>query len=215
MRQQRRYRARCPAGSDGARPLTAGMVGGTCFAAAARTGAKGVCRCRYGVHSSATPFAPPRKCTISRTLDAARSRSRSRPCIGIRSGESCARCAIRSAALVGREGLGCGGSRSPRRTVFPRRHTEIIGEFTTWPILPILQTMFRPGKVGEMTAILAGFRAAGCPARGSLRGRSGGTESRTARGATLPVPPLAQTSSSDCSAGRAVDWQDGPSKRIT
>ena len=24
-----------------------------------------------------------------------------------------------------------------------------------------------------------------------------------------------QTSSSDCSAGRAADWQDGPSKRIT
>ena len=29
------------------------------------------------------------------------------------------------------------------------------------------------------------------------------------------VPPLAQTSSSDCSAGMAVDWQDGPSKWIT
>jgi hypothetical protein len=35
------------------------------------------------------------------------------------------------------------------------------------------------------------------------------------RDATLPAPLLAQTSSSDCSAGSAVDWQDGPSKRIT
>ena len=54
------------------------------------------------------------------------------------------------ATLVDLGGHGCGGSRRPRRIPSPRRQTEIIGELATWPILPILQTMFG----GQFTAPL-------------------------------------------------------------
>ena len=47
---------------------------------------------------------------------------------------------------------GYGASRRPRRIRHPRRQTEIIEEIATWPILPILQTMFKK----EIRAIVAG-----------------------------------------------------------
>jgi hypothetical protein len=60
-------------------------------------------RSRSGEPSLATPCV------------AARSRSRSRRCIGIRSGESCARLPSRLGALADLGGPGSGGSRRPRR----------------------------------------------------------------------------------------------------
>jgi hypothetical protein len=39
-----------------------------------------------------------------------------------------------------------GGSRRLLRRSLPRRQIEIIGELATWPILPILQTMFGGAK---------------------------------------------------------------------
>ena len=56
------------------------------------------------------------------------------------------------AALIRRADRGCGGSRRPLRTSYPRRHTEIIAELGVLPMLPILQTMFKK----EIRAIVAG-----------------------------------------------------------
>jgi hypothetical protein len=38
--------------------------------------------------------------------------------------------------------------KEPAAEVCPGRKTEIIGELATWPILPILQTMFEAVEVG-------------------------------------------------------------------
>ena len=51
-----------------------------------------------------------------------------------------------------RKGRGCGGSRRPLRTSYPRCHAKIIGELAVLPMLPILQTMFKK----EIRAIVAG-----------------------------------------------------------
>ena len=95
----------------GPTPPRAGRPSPICFAAPTppATGAWVGFRSRSSEPSSTTPCAPPPRCTISRTLDAARSRSRSRRCIGIRSSESCARLPNRLATLVDLAARGCGG----------------------------------------------------------------------------------------------------------
>ena len=109
----------------GPTPPRAGRPTPTCFAVPTppATGAWVSFRSRSSEPSSTTPCAPPPRCTISRTLDAARSRSRSRRCIGIRSGESCARLPIRLGALADPADLGSGASRRSLRNAV--RHARL------------------------------------------------------------------------------------------
>ena len=109
-----------------------------------------------------------------------------RSCIGIRSGESCARLPIRSGALAGQGGRGCGGSRRPRRIGHPPHQTHFIGEIAKWPILPILQTMFG----GRFTAPLHPRTRATQPCR---HARSRCTETAEPRAA--------------CGRARATAWR--------
>jgi len=128
----------------GARPLTAGLGIPTCGGVPTplRTRVRAGCKPNSAEPSRKAPCLHRAKSMTGRLPVTGLAASLFRSCIGIRSGESCARLPIRSGALAGQGGRGCGGSRRPRRIGHPPHQTDIIGEIAKWPILPILQTMF-------------------------------------------------------------------------
>ena len=128
----------------GARPLTAGLGIPTCGGVPTPLGTRvrAGCKPNSAEPSRKAPCLHRAKSMTGRLPVTGLAASLFRSCIGIRSGESCARLPIRSGALAGQGGRGCGGSRRPRRIGHPPHQTDIIGEIAKWPILPILQTMF-------------------------------------------------------------------------
>jgi hypothetical protein len=160
----------------GARPLTAGLGIPTCGGVPTPLGTRvrAGCKPNSAEPSRKAPCLHRAKSMTGRLPVTGLAASLFRSCIGIRSGESCARLPIRSGALAGQGGRGCGGSRRPRRIGHPPHQTDIIGEIAKWPILPILQTMFG----GRFTAPLhprRGIMAAGVQPdaeRPRVRGRA-------------------------------------------
>jgi hypothetical protein len=104
------------------------------------------------------PYAPPPRCTISSTLDAARSKEP----IPTLHRYSVWRILREIAEPVGRS-RGPGRPwlwrlKAPAAEGHPPRQIEIIGEIATWPILPILQTMIRSASgTSRTTGLLFGL----------------------------------------------------------
>ena len=172
----------------GARPLTAGLGIPTCGGVPTplRTRVRAGCKPNSAEPSRKAPCLHRAKSMTGRLPVTGLAASLFRSCIGIRSGESCARLPIRSGALAGQGGRGCGGSRRPRRIGHPPHQTDIIGEIAKWPILPILQTMFG----GRFTAPLHPRTRATQPCR---HARSRCTETAEPRAA--------------CGRARATAWR--------